>query len=366
MTYPDLSQCAYAYPNLAASAVIRTEHADFQVDEILGYAPDDHGDHILLHIRKEDYNTAFVAEKLAHFAAVKPIDVSYAGLKDRHAITSQWFSVKPKPNTAQPDWYAFSQDNIHVLAAHRHQRKLRRGQLQGNRFRLRLRQVNANPDALEHRLCQIQQHGVPNYFAEQRFGHDGNNLNKAAALFKKELRRVRRPQRSMYLSAARSFLFNQTLSQRIENGTWQHALPGEQLQLAGTHSIFSYDSQDTQIPARLASGDIHTTGTLWGKNSNVDAEVATLEQRIIDQYPVFRDGLLAEGLKAERRALRLLPQDLVWEWQDSDLILAFTLPAGAYATAVLRELATITEAARKVPTRNVHNNDLDSKVQTAQ
>ena len=340
INYPSFSSCAYAYSRLDAKALIRQQVADFQVDEILGFAPDDCGDHILLQIRKQNTNTAFVAEQLVKFAGVKAVDVSYAGLKDRQAITTQWFSIKPLAKQAVPNWLDFTQENIDVLAVHAHKRKLRRGQLQGNHFCLTLRELNGDKTQLEQRLQQIKQQGVPNYFAQQRFGRQGNNLDKAHALFSRQLKRVKRQQRGLYLSAARSFLFNQILSQRILDNTWQQPLAGEVLQLAGSHSVFAYDSADSAIIGRLAAQDVYLTAALWGDGASMaQAEVAKLEQEIIAAYPVFATGLADARLKAERRALSLFVPDLTWAWQaDNALELAFSLPSGCYATAVLREL----------------------------
>ena len=341
--YPSFSNCAYAYEPLNASAIMREQVTDFQVDEVLGFAPDDTGDHFLIQIRKQNTNTNFVAEQLTRFAGVKQVDVSFAGLKDRHAITSQWFSIKPQPKQAPPNWFDFAQDNIDVLAVHAHKRKLRRGQLKGNRFRLTLRQVSGENSALEQRLEQIKQHGVPNYFAEQRFGRQGNNLDKAHALFSGTLRRVKRQQRSLYISAARSFLFNQILSSRLSAQTWQQPQQGDVLQLSGSHSVFAYDAEDSAIAERLSSGDVSLTGALWGDGESMaTAEVAALEQTIATKYPVFIDGLASARLKPERRALSLRVPDLSWTWIEGGvLVLEFYLPAGAYATAVLRELCAV-------------------------
>ncbi len=342
--YPPLNDLAYALGKPSAQAIFRQQPEDFQVDEDLGLQPDGTGDHIWLQLRKRNTNTEWLARQLVKFAGVKPVDVSFAGLKDRHALTTQWFSLKPAAKQPEPDWQQLNNAEVQVLAVARHPRKLRRGALQGNRFKLLLREVQGDPAELEQRLQRIQQQGVPNYFGEQRFGHGGGNLEKAAALFAGQLR-AKREERSLYLSAARSFLFNQILSERVANQSWQQILPGEVLQLNGCHSVFCADPQDPALAARLSSGDIHPTGCLWGAGESLATEtVLALENRIVGAYPQFTQGLAAADLKQERRALRLLVQSLVWQWQDKQsLELSFYLDSGSYATTLLRELCGVTE-----------------------
>src|SRR5580693_579808 len=164
---------AYGAPPLTAE--MRRTPEDFRVDEILGYDADGEGEHALLWVEKRGANTDWVAKELAKFAGIPPLNVGYAGLKDRHAVTRQTFSVQlaGKPD---PDWNAFPHEDIKVLAVTRHKRKLKRGALRGNRFVLVLRQVDGDHTVADHILKQIAQRGVPNYFGEQRFGREGGNV----------------------------------------------------------------------------------------------------------------------------------------------------------------------------------------------
>jgi tRNA pseudouridine13 synthase len=337
LTYPTLAEFAYAFGIPAAQALSRVQPEDFRVDEELGFAPDGEGEHVLVQIRKRNFNTEEAARRLAKFCGVAPSAVSYAGLKDRRAVTTQWFSVWLRN---EPDWAAFNSDGLELLQAARHRRKLRRGSLTGNRFTLVLREVSGAADELENRLRQIAAQGVPNYFGSQRFGRGENNLNAAAALFAGTLKDPGRHQRGLYLSAARSFLFNCALSRRVAQQSWTQAIPGEALQLAGSNSFFVVDEADAEIERRLREYDIHPTAPLWGKgNLPSRAAAAQLEQETLAPYAEFRAGLEAAGLEQERRSLRLLVTDLQWQWlADNELQLSFRLPAGAYATSVLREL----------------------------
>ncbi|MGD8525033.1 MAG: tRNA pseudouridine(13) synthase TruD [Thioalkalispiraceae bacterium] len=330
---------AFAHGGPAVKGQIRRCPADFQVDEILGFEPDGQGEHFLLHVRKTNTNTEWLARQLAKFVGIKPMDVSYAGLKDRNAITTQWFSVR-LPGNAEPDWQAFATQDYQVLQAQRHSRKLRRGSLQGNRFNIRVTGLDGDLELLETRLQRIQQQGVPNYFAEQRFGHGGDNLEMADKLLTAGQRIKNRHKRSLYISAARSFLFNQVCAARVENHSWLTGLAGDAMMLAGSHSFFIAENIDTTIQQRLAQGDIMTTGPLWGRGQlPTQAQASALEEQVLAPYAQWLQGLEQLGLKQERRALCVKPHDMRWQidTQQYCLQVEFTLPAGSYATSVLRE-----------------------------
>ncbi|NOX91667.1 MAG: tRNA pseudouridine(13) synthase TruD [Gammaproteobacteria bacterium] len=345
--YSELPDWPRASGKPAVSASIRFCPEDFQVDEVLNFEFDGEGEHLLVHVRKCNQNTADLAQKLARHAGVKVRDIGYAGLKDRNAITTQWFSVW-LPGKPDPDWSAFEDDDVQILDSYRHRRKLQRGALQGNRFVIVLRDVEfektgdqqSHLKTLEQQLAVIQKQGVPNYFGEQRFGRGGKNLSEAVAMFNG--RRVKaRHLRSLYLSSARSFLFNEVLAARITADNWLQALPGEVLMLAGSRSFFVADELNEEIEQRLASGDVLPSGPLWGRGelaSQQDAEA--LEQNALAGQTVYREGLQEAGLKQERRALRLAVSGFQWQWlsEGKNLQLRFELPAGCYATSVLREL----------------------------
>ncbi|AUB83038.1 tRNA pseudouridine(13) synthase TruD [Candidatus Thiodictyon syntrophicum] len=317
---------------------LRVEPADFEVEEVLGFPPDGDGDHLLLWVRKTDQNTEWVAGRLAATAGVDPKDLGYAGLKDRRAVTSQWFSL-PRPREREPDWSALAVEGIEVLAVHPHRRKLRRGALAGNRFRIRVRNWAPDPDRLAERITAIRTLGVPNYFGEQRFGRNGANLARADALFHGAIRRPSRHQQGLWLSAARSQVFNQVLAARLTRGDWDRPLPGDCLNLDGSHSWFPADTIDDTLRGRTARLDLHPTGPLWGRGDPPSqGEVRALEDAVAAAHPGWPAGLARFGLEQDRRALRLLVPDLGWDLTDRGCELAFELPAGAYATAVLREL----------------------------
>lgn len=336
MTHQELPFAHGVVPPLTAR--LRSAHEDFLVEEILGYDADGSGEHALLWIEKRGANTDWLAKELARFAGVPPLAVGFAGLKDRHAVTRQAFTVQlaGKPD---PDWSAFPHDNVKVLAVTRHGRKLKRGALRGNRFVLVLREVQGERERAEQVIAAVAARGVPNYFGEQRFGREGGNLEQARAMFAG--RRVDRDKRGFLLSAARSQIFNSVLAARVERGVWDAPLEGDIWSLAGSRSWFGPEPYSDVLAGRLARGDIHPSGPLWGQGEPpATGEAGALERDIAGVHDDLAQGLAAARMDQERRPLRLMPKDLRWRWLDDEALeLSFELPAGAYATVVARELA---------------------------
>ena len=307
--------------------------------ENLGFEFSGAGEHDYLWVEKIAANTDWVARQLARHADVRPADVGYAGLKDRHAITRQWFSA---PNRGNPDWASFTAEGVTILDVRRHHRKLRRGAHDDNTFRIALRtpQAAAMAEQAGERLQLIAARGVPNYFGPQRFGRHGANLDLARRLFAGA--RLKRDKRSIAISAARSFLFNEILSRRVGDGSWERILPGELVNLDGSGSVFRAEALDTTIERRAAELDIHPTATLWGLRSEIaPGIVESLERDATQSCEDLKSGLEQLAVKASSRPLRLRIRDLSWEFEDDALWLEFRLPPGAFATSVLREIATL-------------------------
>jgi tRNA pseudouridine13 synthase len=317
------------------------ELADFAVDEQLGFEPYGSGEHFFLHIEKRGENTDFVARQLARYAGVPVSSVSYAGMKDRYGVTSQWYSVQI-PIKRDIDWDGFNSETVTVRAAIRHNRKLKKGALSGNRFKIVVRGVDADTSALSERIDRIAQAGVPNYFGPQRFGRDGQNLAKAKALFNGEFKPKDRHLAGIYYSAARAYIFNRILARRVEAGTWNQAISGDVYMFSSSHSIFNAEL-DANIEQRVQAREIHPSGVLWGRGETTAQDRAlAIEQAVLDELSVFREGLPAAGLELSRRPLRLTLTDLILEClQPGQIELSFSLPAGAYATAVLQELVAL-------------------------
>lgn len=328
----------FAHGGPPLGARLRARPEDFVVEEILGYGADGEGEHVLLEVEKRGHETQWVARELARFVDVHPVGIGYAGLKDRHAVTRQAFSVQ-LAGKAEPDWSAFPHDGVRILSATRHRRKLKRGALAGNRFTLTLRQVEGSREAAEGVLAAIRDRGVPNYFGEQRFGRGGGNVDRARGMFAG--RRVDKRTRSLLLSAARSHLFNAVLAGRVDDACWDTPLEGEIWSLAGSRSWFGPEPFDDALAERLARADIHPSGPLWGQGDTpAQGEAGVRERQVACHEHALAQGLADVGMDQERRALRLVPQSLSWAWPDAHTVqLRFALPAGCYATVVVRELA---------------------------
>jgi tRNA pseudouridine13 synthase len=327
----------YVYGSPSGQGKIRSYPEDFIVKENLAFEPSGAGEHVFLQIEKTGENTDYVARQLARFANVRQRDVSFAGLKDRHAVTTQWFSVW-LPGKADPDWIPFETDSMKLLQAVRHARKLKRGVLSGNSFKLIIRDWQGDKDKTIEQLEAMKANGIANYYGSQRFGNEHQNVNKALGMFSGA--KVGREQRSLYLSAARSYLFNQILAYRVTRKMWNQPVAGDTYMFDLSHSCFKSELPDAEIIRRLEAKEIHPTGVLWGRGeADVSVETLSIEQGIIDAYPKLAQGLIDCSVDRDRRALRVNVQDLNWQFvNDTTLEVGFTLPAGSYATSVLREI----------------------------
>jgi tRNA pseudouridine13 synthase len=278
-----------------------------------------------------------VARELARIAGCRPIEVGYAGLKDRRAIAIQWFSV-PQPR-APISWSAVRTAEFEVLEAHPHTRKLPRGALAGNRFVVRIGAAQGDggrlADGLAVRLADIARCGVPNYFGPQRFGRDGANLSRAG----ENLRRLAPQERGFVLSAARSALFNAVLAARVADGSWERLEAGDLANLDGRGSVFPVVGADDTLGGRCQRLEIHPTGPLWGAGTPATlARVLELELRLAARFAQQSGLCVAAGMAHERRSLRLAVRELACEPQGQAVVLRFRLVRGGFATAVLREL----------------------------
>lgn len=322
-------QWPHAFGRPGAAGVLRSRNEDFRVEEVLGFALEGDGPHLWLWVEKSGANTDWTAGRIARLAGVKKRDVGFSGMKDRHAVTVQWFSL-PLPD-AEPDWTPLEADGIRVLEQVRHRKKLKRGVHAANRFVITLRDVTGADD-VEQRLAAIRSRGVPNYFGEQRFGRNGDNV----------IRALDGARGGIYLSSMRSFLFNAVLGERTSHDNWDAMIPGEVLQLAGSRSFFPADD-DPSLQERLAAFDIHPSGPMWGSGElPTRADARDLELQTAGRYPELRERLESAGLKHERRSLRLAVSELEADFSSDVLRLSFKLETGAFATSVLREIINYT------------------------
>jgi tRNA pseudouridine13 synthase len=362
-----------------ATATLKAAAEDFLVEERLSFEPSGDGPHWLLQVEKRGANTHWVASEIARRGRADPRDVGFAGLKDRHAVAVQWFSV-PRGASVAADWLAISSPEFRVLDVRANGRKLKRGALSGNRFHIRLRDIAgpaapvgsseaagtreaARPPeaagssepagsreaagwrrALEARLEIIRREGVPSYFGTQRFGRHGANLDRVADWARSGAAPRGRSAHGFVLSAARSLVFNALLGRRVEAGDWARLQPGDIASLDGSGSHFAVSAVDAEMERRLSELDIHPSGPLWGRGEpRTQGEALAHELEIARALPEVTGLLASQGLAQERRALRCAVRELAWSWDEDALDLSFSLARGQFATAVLRELCNLRE-----------------------
>lgn len=293
-SFDALAALPYGAGKPSVCCVFKQAPEDFIVEELLGYEPPiaEQNEHLWLLIQKTGQNTAWVAKRLATHFGRPDVDVSYAGLKDRHAVTTQWFSIR----LASAEKLAtLKLEGVEVKQHAFCNRKLKRGTLEGNRFQIRLRDVSDMPLLLAS-IITVNQQGVPNYFAAQRFGHNAGNILMAERWCRKRYRPRGRTERGLLLSAMRSWLFNLQVAQGFEQA--------------------------------------EEFGYLAGKSRDPEPE---LMQNACQGYEQQREWLAQQGCSLSRRSLRIRPQ-ITAEVDGDTAVLGMDLPAGSYATAVLREL----------------------------
>ena len=336
-----VDELPYAHGGPVGSALLREKNAYFKVNESLTFEPSGEGEHVFLYIQKTGLNTEDVVKRLAILAEVPRRSVSYAGMKDKHAVTKQWFSVQ-LPGKEGPDWHLLEDESLKIEQVTRHLKKLKRGTIKFNQFEIVVSQLNADKKQLLERAEQIRLFGVPNYFMDQRFGYLCQNIERVYSFFSKGEAIKNKKMKSLLLSSARSYLFNKVLAERADDKNWDLAVDGDAFMLNGTRQFFKEDSISSEINKRLSEHDIHPTGPLFGKGERTVADtVYALENDVFNENSIFCDGLLKERVEFSRRSLRVLPEDFTLVWlANNKLKLSFKLQSGSYATAVVRELLT--------------------------
>ncbi|MEP4148575.1 MAG: tRNA pseudouridine(13) synthase TruD [Halioglobus sp.] len=322
-----------------ASGKLRSSPEDFRVYEDLGFEPDGDGEHAFLYLEKRELNTNDLAQRLSSLSGIHLRDISFSGMKDRNAVTRQWFSVRMAGKT-EPNWQQLAeQGDVAVLDVARHRRKLKRGVHRSNLFSLVLRGLEGDRVSIETRLQYLRTHGAPNYFGEQRFGRSGSTLVQAESWMASGGRKISRNKRAMYLSVLRSQLFNSLLADRVNAGDWNRVLPGDTCILRGTRSQFTCEQPDADITRRCSTGDLHPALPLWGSGlDQLDEHLIERWSAVLQEQVGIGDFLISQGLELGQRSTRLIADDFCWQFCDDDsLQLEFRLGAGNYATALLAE-----------------------------
>lgn len=303
--------------------------ADFLVEEVLGFEPGGGGEHEWLWIETRDQNTRYTATCVAKLFGVPARAVSWSGLKDRHSVTRQWLSVHTPGRNEPPPSIGLKEAGITLLRHARHERKLRPGTHISNRFDIRLRGYEGNPELLHERLHAIQTRGVPNYFGPQRFGREARNIDWIRTLAERGQLPRKRADKSLALSVLRAWCFNGALAHAVQTGEWNQWQPQAPIMLAGSRSFFMVEHWDESLSERLQRHDVQMGCWLPGEQS------PGLE-------PEWRTLLRKGRVEAQPRTQVLLPlaAQLALEADagQRSLRLQLELPAGTFATSVIREL----------------------------
>lgn len=322
---------------------------DFVVEEIPAYEPCGDGEHLFLWVEKRDVAAEQLVKILSRQLDVATRDIGVAGMKDRRAVTRQWVSV---PAKCQELVEKLESPTVRVLKAIRHTNKLRTGHLRGNRFDLRLREVQCSDPAIKldefvfETARTIAARGFPNYFGEQRFGRDGETWQLGLDLLtrKKTARDIPYSRRRflfrLALSAVQSDLFNQTLAARLRDGLLDTVLKGDVMEVVASGGKFLAEDAATD-QSRFDAHEVVTTGPMFGpKMRQPTDEPAVREAAILAEAGLTPESFHGFGdeLSGTRRPYVIRPGELQCSLEDATTLrLQFTLPSGVYATTMLRE-----------------------------
>ncbi len=329
-----------ALANLVAGegtgGVLRSTPQDFQVEEIPAYLPSGEGDHVYVQLRKTGHTTAHVLRELCAQTGVRDRDVGVAGLKDRHAVTTQWISLPAKYEAALS---RLEIPDVEVLQTARHGNKLGLGHLHGNRFTVRVRGAAGQAARAGEILDQLVQAGVPNYFGPQRFGLGGLNAEEGLRVLRGESRLKDPRVRRFLTSSVQSAVFNRFVSLRLERGLFTAVISGDMAKKHTTGGVFMVEDAAAETP-RAQAGEISATGTLFGKKVKpLTLDAGVLEQEALASFDLTPQAFVSR--RGDRRLTRVFPTDASITPEEDGYSVTFALPKGSFATSVLREIMRV-------------------------
>jgi len=328
---------------------------DFTVEEIPLYQFSEEGGHLIAKVQKKGLSTWELCDRLSNSLGIARRQIGYAGLKDKHALTTQYISLPPSCEEALE---SIKLEGVKILSLTRHKNKLRVGHLKGNRFRLRFKKVlGVQREKIDSMLDWIERWGMPNYFGLQRFGREGKNWIEGKALVEGRLKIRDRKMREFLISAYQSKLFNDWLSERIELSRLLEEfsqkdvesilkLPAGSLRgLKAQEHFFKviegdlmmhypfgklFGAEDIEAEAaKFAAKDRTPTGLLPGRKIKRATKTARLIEKAFDDEQILQQG--------SRRYAWVFPSDIYRRYvpQKAHYELSFTLPKGSYATVLV-------------------------------
>ena len=333
----------YPYGIASISGQLKSQAEDFKVTEELGFNPGgapgefSQGEHLFLFIEKTMMTTFDLIEQVARDFSIKPRDIGYSGLKDKVAVTQQWLSLYLPGQMSSLKIPGTS--DYKILEQAWHNKKLRPGTHRSNHFKVVIRGIESCPESTRQQIEKIRGQGMANYFGEQRFGQRGDNVEQAIRVFSnaRRTRKLSRSKKSLYLSALRSYLFNQVLSTRIEQGIWDQPLCGDVFMLSGSQSIF-YESINKEILERFKQQDIASTISLYGDGKRLlQTRAKEIEDSVLSEFAIIKDCLLQQKARLQMRSTRVAVADLKSEFDENEgaLYVEARLPRGSYFTTLL-------------------------------
>jgi tRNA pseudouridine13 synthase len=327
--------------NLKTGGVLKSSPSDFIVEEIPLYFPSGEGQHIYLLIEREGKSTKEVVDDLRVLFQIKETDIGYAGLKDKHAITIQWFSLSLGATASEDETSKKITDNLEyakVLKSSKHTNKLKNSHLIGNKFKIILRDCDENCLEIALKIREeLLQKGIPNYYGKQRFGSKEDNHITGKKVLLKEKVIKKHWMRKLMLSAYQSHLFNLWLSDRISTNRFNKIIPGDLLQGINQQRPFPY-SPDKDHDKEFLNKEISFTGPIFGSKVSKPLEEALLiEESILTSEGVNLDTFKEMKLPGSRRLAHIFLKSLEIEENENNLTFEFTLSKGSYATSLLRE-----------------------------
>ncbi|WP_295818111.1 tRNA pseudouridine(13) synthase TruD [uncultured Deinococcus sp.] len=312
---------------------LRRDPEDFVVQEVPLYPLAGEGDYVFVEIRKTGHTTAHVVRMLAAQLGLREQEIGVAGLKDRHAVTTQWLSL---PAKAEKRLGALALDGVETVQVTRHTNKLAMGHLRGNRFVIRVRGAAGQGRHAREVLAVLEAQGVPNYFGPQRFGLGGVNAEEGLRVLRGESRLKDPRVRRFLTSSVQSMLFNRYLSLRLERGLYATLLRGDMAKKHDTGGVFQVEDAAAES-LRAGRGELSATGTLFGRKVRPLAfDAGELEAEALAAFGLSPQAFASR--RGDRRLTRVFLEGGSVTDTDDGYSVAFTLPRGSFATSVLREL----------------------------
>ena len=324
---------------------LRSTPEHFLVEEIPLYEPNGKGSHLYINITKEGLTTKEIQQKLSVLFNCPNNDIGYAGLKDKHARTTQTFSVLL--GNADNDSINVKVNQIKsnlpvtVNWTKLHRNKLKPGHLLGNHFTIKITNTNLNSaksleyaqDIAEH----LKRNGLPNFFGPQRFGFEGENIRKGKEIILGKKSGIDRWLKRFLISSYQGYLCNLYLAHRLDTNNFNRIIIGDVGKKYSTGGMFQVkDLEKEQL--RYENHEITFTSPIYGsKMWEATGPAGKLEKEILNDAGITLQQLDSLKIKGTRRIGRLLVNDLKVSLENQDLLIEFSLPKGAFATIVLRE-----------------------------